>query len=122
MSLYTRLAATSLRLLTKYGQSVTLRKYTTGAYDPTTGAGANTITDTTRKAALFDYNRMGYGQTLQGSTLVQQGDKQCLMDANGAAPTLADHIIIGTVEYVIKDIKEVNPAGTPMLYDLLVRS
>lgn len=119
---YTRSAATALRLLTKYGQSVTLRTYTAGAYDNATGTVTNTTADTTRQAALFDYKSNSYGQTLASGTLIQQGDKKCLMDANAAAPTLADHVIVGSIEYVIKDIQELNPAGTPIIYTLLLRT
>lgn len=81
----------------------------------------NYYNDGTRRAATFDYPRMNQGQVLAGQTLIQQGDRQCLMDANGAAPTLADHVIVDSIEYVIKDIKTLSPAGTPVLYELQLR-
>jgi hypothetical protein len=121
MTIYDRAAATALRLLAKYGEDVTLRTYTTGTYDPATGTTPNTTADTTRKAATFDYPRLNQGQVLAGQTLIQQGDRQCLMDANGAAPTMADHVIVDSIEYVIKDIKTLSPAGTPVLYELQLR-
>lgn len=121
MTIYDRAAATALRLLAKYGEDVTLRAYTVGTYDPETGTTTNTTADTARKAATFDYPRLNQGQVLAGQTLIQQGDRQCLMDANGAAPTMADHVIVDSIEYVIKDIKTLSPAGTPVLYELQLR-
>jgi len=117
-ALYTRSADTSLRLLTKYGQNVTRRSYTIGTYDPATGSNSNVTVDTTRKGALLDF---GAGQTLERGTLIQGGDKRLLLDS-ASAPGPQDHFIVGGIEYVIVSIGEVNPAGTPILYDIHLRT
>ena len=49
---YAKSAATALKLLTKFGRDVVRRNYSTGTYDPATGANAVTYADTTWKAAL----------------------------------------------------------------------
>ena len=118
---YSKTADKALAMLTKYGKSVTLRALTPGAYDTATSTVTETATDETRKAAFFDFHRINYGQTLRDGSLIQQGDRQCLLDAIGAAPTLSSRIIDGATDYGIVDIKEINPAGTPILYDMLVR-
>ena len=118
---YAKAAATALRLLTKRGKDVTLRTVTIGAYDPATSSAAETLTDVTRKAIFFDFDRINFGQNVRDGTQIQQGDRQCLMDANGDAPTPTSRIIDGETDYTIVDIKELNPAGTPVLYDLWVR-
>ena len=115
---YASVAATSLELLTEFGQDVTCRAYTQGAYDPTTGATANTTADTTRKGALFDF---GAGQTLERGGLIQGGDKRLLLDAT-ASVSPQDHYIVDGVEYVVVSVGEVNPAGTICLYDLHIRT
>jgi len=115
---YAKTAASALKSLTKYGQSVTRRSYTAGTYDPAAGLVTPTTTDTTRKGALFDF---GAGQTLERGTLIQGGDKRLLLDAT-ATVSPQDHFIMGALEYVIVSIGEINPAGTVVLYDLHLRA
>ena len=117
---YAHSAATALRLLTKFGQDVTLRSVTIGAYDTATGANAITTSDTTVKAAILDFkSRFGIGQT--EIDLVQAGDKHCLMQA-GTIPNLQDVVVVGTKIYSVLSIGEVNPAGTPVMYSLHLRN
>ena len=115
---YAKSAANALKTLTKVGQSVTLRSYTAGTYDPATGLVTPTTADTTRKGALFDF---GAGQTLERGTLIQGGDKRLLLDST-ATVSPQDHFIVGSAEYVIVSIGEINPAGTVVLYDLHLRA
>lgn len=118
---YSEVAADALETLTEFGRSITRRAYSAGAYDPATGTTANTTADTTRLGALFDYTDQGRsGQQYVRGTLVEKGDKQLLMDATGPA-TLSDHYIVGSVEYTVVSVGEVNPAGTPVIYDLHLR-
>ena len=115
---YVKSAATATRLITKFGQSATLRHYTIGTYSTATGLNTVTTSDVTAKAALFDFAQ---GQTLQAGNLIQAGDKQALM-AVTQTPAMQDHVIVGSKEYVILSIGEVNPAGTVCLYDLHLRN
>ena len=117
MSLYTRAAATSLRLLTTYGQDVTHRTYTTGTYDPATGTTTPVTADTTRKGALFDY---GANTTTVRGQLVQVSDRRLLLDAS-AAVSVQDRLIVGGVEYMPVSVDEISPAGTRVLFDIHVR-
>lgn len=118
---YTKTADTALRLLTRFGQSVTLTRATTGAYDPALSAAPVTEKKETRKAVLLDYDRINFGQALQDGTRIQMGDRRCLMGADGSEPTTLDYITVGGVKYPIKVVKALNPAGTPVLYDMLIR-
>lgn len=118
---YSEIAALSLELLNEFGQTVTRRTYTEGTYNPATGTATPTTADTSRKAALFDYsdsNRQGE-QYIRGH-LVIAGDKQLLLDAEGAAE-MTDHYIVGGVEYTCVSVSEVNPAGTPVLFEIHAR-
>lgn len=118
---YAKTAATALRLLTKFGQDVVLTREATGAYDPALSAAPATVTTETRKAAMFDYDRINFGETLQDGTRIQAGDRRCLMGADGSAPTTFDSVTAGGVKYPIKVVKTLSPAGTPVLYDMLIR-
>jgi hypothetical protein len=115
---YTKIASNATKTLTKFGQSVTRRAFTAGVYDPATGLVTPTTADTTRKGALFDF---GAGQTLERGTLIQTGDKQLLLDATDTVSP-QDHFIIGSTEYAIISIGEINPAGTVCLFDLHLRA
>jgi hypothetical protein len=118
---YGKSAATTLRLLAKFGQDVTLARRSTGTYDPALSAAPVTETLETRKAVLLDYDRINFGETLQDGTRVQAGDRRCLMGTDGSPPTNFDFIVVGEARYPIKVVKELNPAGTPVLYDMLIR-
>lgn len=122
MTIYTRAQATALRLLTKYGQAVTVTKRTAGAYDIATGSAAVTETAQAGIGAIFDY-----GQGDIDGTLIQDGDKQVLLSpllASGddlVAPEVDDIVTIDGVVCTIKSVKTLAPGGTPVLYDLNVR-
>jgi len=124
MTFYTRLQATANRLLRGKGQSLTLTRITAGTYDPATG-GMTGATTSTQSAygAIFDY-----GAKQIDGTLIKAGDKQLLLSAfktDGAAltaPVLGDTVSIGGVTYtLVEPLKEVNPAGTVVLFDVNLR-
>jgi hypothetical protein len=115
---YPKTAENSLKLLTRFGQTVTQRKITQGVYDPATGANTITYTDTTRKAVMLDF---GKGMTQVNGTLIQQGDKQLLVDAD-ADIEMQHKFIVGNIEWSIVSIGKVAPAGVAVLYDLHVRA
>jgi len=114
---YAKLAATAKNMLTNNGQSVTVRTYTVGSYDPDSGTSTNTYTDSTRKGVLLDY---GSGLTQVRGNLVETTDKKLLVDSD-AAISQQDHVLINSVEYSIVSIGEINPAGTAVIYDLHIR-
>jgi hypothetical protein len=119
---YDRTAATALRLITQFGQPVTIRAITVGEYDPDTGsAPPDTITEQTAQGILLDFT----GQEFQNNSLIKQGDKKLKIAAQGLAwaPDLLNKVIVqGRTWSIVPPLKEINPAGTPILYELQVRS
>ena len=124
MTFYPRLQATANRLLKGKGQSLTLTKITAGTYNPATGGftGAGTSTQTAY-GTILDYET----KQIDG-TLIKAGDKQLLLSAvktDGTAltdPVLGDTVSIGGVVYtLVEPLKEVNPAGTVVMFDCNVR-
>jgi hypothetical protein len=118
MSLYSRLSVTTSKLLTKYGQQVTQRKYSANAYNPATGEHTNTLTDTTRKGVLLNFEK---GQTTERGTLIQINDKRLLLD-NSAEVDINDHFIVNGFEYAVVSVIQESPAGTSIYYDVHLRS
>lgn len=116
---YLRNQATATRLLTKYGRSVSLRVVTSGTYSPSTGGVTDTYVDETRNAALFDYSA---GERNVAGALIAQGDKRCIMDADGAVPQLNHRVVVDSVVYQIVGIVEIKPASTAVLFELQLRA
>jgi hypothetical protein len=120
---YTKPAATALKLLTKFGRSVTLRKQTAGAYDPATSGATVTNTDYTGTGALFDFNERILGTQFENGTSVQMGDKYLLLASSGitVAPVPNDLLIFGSDTWTVLNVKTIAPAGTAVLYELHLR-
>ncbi|MBC3375795.1 hypothetical protein HU762_17735 [Pseudomonas sp. SWRI92] len=119
---YDRMAATALRLIAQYGQPVIIRDIKVGEYDPDTGTvPPDTIIEQTAQGILLDFT----GQEFQNNSLIQQGDKKLKVAAKGLQwkPSLLNKVVVqGRTWSIIPPLKEINPAGTPILYELQVRS
>ena len=119
---YDRTAATALRLITQFGQPVTISKTEPGEYDPETGGDSPGATiEQTAQGILLDFT----GQEFQNNSLIKQGDKKLKIAAQGLewVPDLLNKVIIqGRTWSIVPPLKEVNPAGTPILYEIQVRA
>ncbi|TWC27709.1 MULTISPECIES: hypothetical protein [unclassified Pseudomonas] len=122
MAIYEEMAVMALEMITEFGQPVTIRKLEPGEYDPETGsAGPDTITDQTAQGILLDFT----GQEFQNNSLIKQGDKKLKIAAQGLAwaPDLLNKVISqGRTWSIVPPLKEINPAGTVVLYELQLRS
>lgn len=119
---YDDMAATATQMLTEFGQNVTLQKKAwSTAYDTTKGRPKQVPKSgvDVRKGAVFDYPP---GKTNGPGGLIVGGDKRLLLEAGAVSPSLDDRVIIGGVDYVIKGIQEINPAGTVVMYDMQIRT
>jgi hypothetical protein len=122
MAFYDEMAVMALEMITEFGQPVTIRVITVGEYDPDTGtAPPDIITEQTAQGILLDFT----GQEFQSNSLIKQGDKKLKIAAQGLAwvPDLLNKVIVqGRTWSIVPPLKEINPAGTPILYELQVRS
>ena len=122
MAFYDEMAVMALEMITEFGQPVTIRAITVGEYDPDTGsAPPDTITEQTAQGILLDFT----GQEFQNNSLIKQGDKKLKIAARGLAwaPDLLNKVIVQSrIWSIVPPLKEINPAGTPILYELQVRS
>lgn len=115
MSLYENLAATALRLLAKYGAPTTIQRVTIGAYNPATGTASNSTSNLTTTGLV----RLYQNKLIDGER-VKVGDKEVVL-SNEQIPLLSDKIIVDSVPWSIVNIREVNPAGTPIVYFAQIR-
>jgi hypothetical protein len=122
MAFYDEMAVMALEMITEFGQPVTIRATTVGEYDPEAGsAPPDSTKEQTAQGILLDFT----GQEFQNNSLIKQGDKKLKIAAKGLewVPDLLNKVIIqGRTWSIVPPLKEVNPAGTPVLYELQVRS
>lgn len=118
---YDEMATMALQMITEYGQIVTLRNLRRGEYDTEASAPAPpSIVEQEVQGLLLEYT----GREFEASSLILTGDKKLKIPAQGLAwvPGLGSKVVIQGVEWaIVPPIKEINPAGTPILYELQVR-
>lgn len=122
MAFYDEMAVMALDLITEFGQPLTIRDIIKGEYDPDTSTTSpDSVVERTAQGILLDFT----GQEFQTNSLIKVGDKKLKIAAAGLgpAPSLLSKVVVqGKTWTIIPPLKEINPAGTPLLYELQVRS
>jgi len=122
MAFYDEMAVMALEMITEFGQPVTISKTEPGEYDPETGGDSPGATmEQTTQGILLDFT----GQEFQNNSLIKQGDKKLKIAAQGLewVPELLNKVVVqGRTWSIVPPLKEINPASTPILYELQVRS
>jgi hypothetical protein len=122
MAFYDEMAVMALEMITEFGQPVTISKTEPGEYDPETGGiSPGATVEQIAQGMMLDFT----GQEFQSNSLIKQGDKKLKIAAQRLewVPDLLNKVIIqGRTWSIVPPLKEVNPAGTPILYELQVRS
>ncbi len=114
---YTGLANTTISLLTKFGQNVTVTRAVVGTVDPVDGTGTpGTSTTFTAYAAIFNYRK-----NLVDGVQVLSTDKKCLMQS-GNEPMINDVVTTADGDFHIVSVDPLTPAGTVVKYDVQLRS
>lgn len=118
MALATPLRKVASKLMAKFGGSATIRRVTTGAYDPATGTASETTADTAVRGVLEDVNLR------EVNDLIQAGDKRLLIAAADVAnaPTTADEVVIGAVVHQVVTVRTIEQDNTAITYELILRA
>lgn len=121
MTFYLDMQAVALKLLAEFGQSGLLRQ-SSSVYDPSTGEAVQTDVDTIVTVAIVPLPR---GKDEFAPELIEMSTNKVLMSspelvAAGIVPGPNDKIVVASVVYDITDLTPINPAGTPVLYKMLV--
>lgn len=116
--------STADRMIAAKGQSITLTRRSSGAYDPATGVASNTSTTQTGKGVILPLSPM----TKANASNVVAGDRQMLLSSLTSAgtaltaPHVDDTVTLATGEIVsIVSVDPLTPAGLDILYDCIVR-
>jgi hypothetical protein len=117
MTLASPLRKVASKLMARFGGTATIRRVTAGAYNTTTGAAAETTTDTTVRGVLEDVNLR------QANDLIQAGDKRLMIAAAdlASAPTTADRVIISSRSLQIIEVRTIEQDNTAITYELILR-
>lgn len=120
---YAKPKANVTKMLTRYGQSLTITSHSIGPYDPATGTATDTITTQTGVGVIFEWGQQGstpsFGKSMIDRSLIVAGDKQLYLSSTSITmPSINDNVtdVNGKV-YTIKMIKELAPSGTAVLYE-----
>lgn len=112
---YAATAATATRLLQRFGAAATLKRTTTGEYDPELGEAPVTVTELATTAAVFAYD-----QKYIDGTLILQGDQRAyIVPAN--EPKQGDLLAWQGRDWSIVAVKPISPAGVPVVYEAQLR-
>lgn len=118
MALVSPLRKVASKLMAKFGGIATIRRVTTGAYNPTTGTVTETTTDTVVRGLLEDVNLR------EVNDLIQAGDKRLLIAAADVAnpPTTADEVLINSVVNQVIQVRTIEQDNTAITYELILRA
>lgn len=113
MSFYGNLAATALKLLTKYGYEVTFTHVEQGAFDPDTLTTSDVTSTYTATIVKDEYSTLE-----RQSSAIKQGDIKLI--CTHANFNVSDTVAIDGIDYRIMDVSPIKPAQTILAYELQV--
>lgn len=115
--IYATAQATALRLLKEYGQPVKIER-NTETFNPVSGTITIGSTQQINTYGVFTQVTTDYAKT--AGVTVLSGDKMVTLDPS-VQPLLSDVLVIAGQRWAIVHIDEINPAGTPLVYKMVVR-
>lgn len=108
----------AVAMIQAQGQPVTLTAPVV-AYNTASSTATNSGTPVTTTGVLLPLSR---GLKHMPGTDIQSGDQQLLLPGNIAQPLVDTQAVINGKTYTIIEVSPVNPAGTAVYYDCIVRS
>jgi len=117
MSFYDEMASTAGALLEEFGAPVTLTRVEPTSIDSVTGiATGDAGKESEGIAAVFDYTSRDDGESDRDGTTIKTGDKKILLSVSvDFTPKVGDKIVFSET-YKVISVREINPAGTAVLY------
>ena len=113
---YTNLAATATRLLTKYGQTITIKRVTGKVIDPVTGHVTPGTETTFSPVGILKK----YPDGLIDGTRITASDRMLVLD-NTVEPLMTDEITLQGQNWNIQEVQTSKPAGTALVYFVRVK-
>lgn len=115
--IYTRLAATAVRLLTKYGKPIRLTRKGSPVYNPATSTTTSTPESHTVIGAKFDYSQ----DDIDGTT-IRSGDQRAYIAPNApVTPKTGDTLTFADGAWNVVASRPLAPADLVVLHDVQLR-
>ena len=116
---YERMADTALRLIADKGTDCTITSAEiSGGFDPETGMPTDDLPSVVQQGKCVALN---YKDSLYNApeSLIQVGDKKLLLSASGVTIDSLNGTVsvLGDI-YRVMSVKDVNPAGTAIVYEI----
>jgi len=118
MALADSLRKAASKVTGKLGADVTIRYVTAGSYNTTTGAVAETKSDTNIKGVVQNIAQSEVNE------LVQASDKRLIVAAKelATAPKTKDRVVISSVVHQIVEVQTIDHDNTAITYELVLRA
>jgi hypothetical protein len=118
MALDTALRKVAKSVLKRFGQDITIRVVTHGAYNTATRTSTPSTADTTVQATFRRYRAFELGDNVLVS------DRECTIAASllSAAPTTKDQVVIGSDTYGIVNVETIQVEDAAVTYILQLRA
>lgn len=118
MALSTSLRKVASKLMLKFGGEITIRRITTGIYDPTTGTASVSASETTVRGVLEDVNAR------EANELVKVNDKKLTIAAADLSfePSVSDQVSIGGQVMQVIQIKKIEQDNTAIVFEIYLNS
>jgi len=121
MSFYSDLIATVSSMMTEFGQTVTIQQNGPMVTQPNGVTAPSQPAPMVTKGVIFDYQFRAYGNEVEKKNYIQSADKQLFIAPTEFTPQVQDKVYVANNWWAIVNIKQVNPAGTPVLYELWLK-
>lgn len=101
------------QLVNDIGKTITLRTVVEGTYDIASGSLTGGSTTDTEVKAMF----LGYDDPLFDGEIIQRGDRKVVIRASdGVEPKTQDILIEGSTQYKVISVRQIEQAGTDVVY------
>jgi len=113
-AVYMRAAATALRMITKYGRTMTLRHMSAGSYS----GGDVALTPSDETVQGIDVASL---RALKPGELVEGATGKFMLAASGiSAPEIGDQILVGDDVYAVKAVHALDQGGLAVIYEVQI--
>lgn len=117
MALATSLRKTASKLMVKFGGELTIRRITTGAYDPTTGTATPTASESVVRGVLENVTQR------ELNDLIKSSDKKLTIAAADLAfePSVADQVTVGGRIMQTVQVNKIEQDNLAIVFELFLR-
>ena len=116
MSFTTNARAAAVKLLTKFGQTVTFTYATSETFTIATQTNAKGTSTFTGKAVSTNYTKT----EIDGESVLQ-GDIRLLVENTSVVPAIDNTVVIDSIIYRLMNVESINPNGSNIMYICQIR-